>query len=109
MLLILAMAEAGGSDAGGTAAIIGAIAALITAVFAGIFKFLQTYDGRTDKAIGESMKSMAAQRDDALEGEKRAQESETRAWKERDEWMMRALIAEAELKATTKDPNADKG
>jgi hypothetical protein len=105
---LIAAAESG--NEGGIAAIIAAIAALISAVFAGIYKLVQGYDGRQDKATGESMATMAAARDDALAGEVRlrnerddARRETAKAYRERDRWMDRAQKAELELARGTRD------
>jgi hypothetical protein len=89
---------------GGIAAVIVAIATLIGAVFTGIFKFLQSYDGRTDKATASSLSTMASARDDAIVGEERMRLERDEARRETltanrraDRWMEGAQAAELEL------------
>jgi hypothetical protein len=102
------MADLASGNEGGIAAVIVAIATLIGAVFTGIFKFLQSYDGRTDKATASSLSTMASARDDAIAGEERmrlerdeARREMGKAYKERDRWMERARTAELELARRT--------
>lgn len=94
----------GAENEGGIAAVIIAIATLIGAVFTGIYNFLKNYDGRMDKATGESMKQLAARTDDALAGEERmrlerdqARAETVREREEKNKWMERATAAELKL------------
>lgn len=79
-------AEASGVDPNGVAAIIGAIGALLVAVFGALYKFTSASDGRADRATVESMKSLVAARDSAQAGEAKARANEAAAYKERDRW-----------------------
>lgn len=98
---IMAVAE---NSEGGIAAVIAAIAALITAVFAGIYKLVQGYEGSNDKTRDASLAVMAASRDDALAGEERmiqerddARRETAAANRRADRWMERAQAAELKL------------
>jgi hypothetical protein len=94
-------AEAGALNESGIAAIIVAISALIGAVFTALFQVIKYGGDRVDKSVGESLRTMAQSRDDAIDGEKRAIADRDRlirerddartemagAYKERDRWM----------------------